>query len=136
MSKRTEAYLQNVPMKPYDLVREGLIVLVIVAVVVVVVAAVLSSPDYPTVRAEDVANRQPIAFVETSANILAGTDPDRRAWDRLRNSGGQRRRNALQHYREHSQPVQRFGVIQDRFRFFGGFPVNVELASGTLWQQP
>ena len=66
----------------------------------------------------------------------AGTDPDRRAWDRLRNSGGQRRRNALQHYREHSQPVQRFGVIQDRFRFFGGFPVNVELASGTLWQQP
>jgi hypothetical protein len=72
MSKRTEAYFRNVPLKPYDLLREGLIVFVIVAVVVVVVSAVLSSPDYPTVRAEDVANRQPIAFVETSANILAG----------------------------------------------------------------
>jgi hypothetical protein len=72
MSKRTEAYFQNVPMKPYDLVREGLVVLLVVAVVVVVVAAVLSSPDYPTIRGEDVANRQPIAFVETSANILAG----------------------------------------------------------------
>jgi hypothetical protein len=72
MSKRTEAYFQNVPKKPYDLLREGLIVFLVVAVVVVVVAAILSSPDYPTVRAEDVANRQPVAFVETSANILAG----------------------------------------------------------------
>jgi hypothetical protein len=72
MSKRTDAYFRGIPMKPYDLLREGLIVFVIVAVVVVVVSAVLSSPDYPTVRSEDVANRQPIAFLETSANILAG----------------------------------------------------------------
>ena len=72
MSKRTEAYFRNVPMKPYDLLREGLIVLLVVAAVVIVVAAILGSPDYPTVRGEDVANRQPIAFVETSANILAG----------------------------------------------------------------
>lgn len=72
MSKRTEAYFRGVPMKPYDLLKEGLIVFLVVAVVVVVVAAVRSSPDYPTVRAEDVANRQPVAFVETSANILAG----------------------------------------------------------------
>jgi len=72
MTKRTEAYFRNVPMKPYDLLAEGLIVLLVVAVVVVVLAAVLSSPDYPTVRGEDVANRQPVAFVQTSANILAG----------------------------------------------------------------
>ena len=72
MSKRTEAYFRGVPMKPYDLLKEGLIVFLVVAVVVVVVAAVRSSPDYPTVRSEDVANRQPVAFVETSANILAG----------------------------------------------------------------
>jgi hypothetical protein len=59
-------------MKPYDLLAEGLIVLLVVVVAVVVLASVFSSPDYPTVRGEDVANRQPLAFVETSANILAG----------------------------------------------------------------
>ena len=72
MSKRTDAYFRNVPMKPYDLLAEGLIVLLVVAVIAVVLAAVFGSPDYPTVRGEDVANRQPLAFVETSANILAG----------------------------------------------------------------
>jgi hypothetical protein len=72
MSKRTDAYFRNVAMKPYDLLAEGLIVLLVVAVIVVVLAAVFSSPDYPTVRGEDVANRQPVAFVQTSANILAG----------------------------------------------------------------
>jgi len=59
-------------MKPYDLLAEGLIVLLVVALVVVVLAAIFGSPDYPTVRGEDVAKRQPLAFVETSANILAG----------------------------------------------------------------
>jgi hypothetical protein len=72
MSKRTEEYLKNVPMKPYDLLREGLIVLVLATVVVVILAAVFRSPDYPTVRGEDVANLQPIAFLKTSADILAG----------------------------------------------------------------
>ena len=72
MTKRTDAYFRNVPMKPYDLLAEGLIVLLVVVVAVVVLASVFSSPDYPTVRGEDVANRQPLAFVQTSANILAG----------------------------------------------------------------
>jgi hypothetical protein len=72
MTKRTDAYFRNVPMKPYDLLAEGLIVLLVVAVIAVVLASVFGSPDYPTVRGEDVANRQPLAFVETSANILAG----------------------------------------------------------------
>jgi len=72
MSKRTDAYFRGIATKPYDLLREGLIVFLIVAVVVVVVSAVLSSPDYPTVRGEDVANRQPLAFLKTSADILAG----------------------------------------------------------------
>ncbi len=72
MSKRTDAYFRAIPMKPYDLLREGLIVLVFAIVVVVVLAAVFSSPDYPTVRGEDVANLQPVAYLQTSANILAG----------------------------------------------------------------
>ncbi|MGD0765714.1 MAG: hypothetical protein ABR978_05350 [Dehalococcoidia bacterium] len=72
MSKRTEEYLKNVPMKPYDVLREGLVVLALATVVVVVLAAIFKSPDYPTVRGEDVANLEPIAFLQTSADILAG----------------------------------------------------------------
>jgi len=59
-------------MKPYDLLREGIIVLTMAIIVVVVLAAVFGSPDYPPVRGEDVANLQPLAYLETSANILAG----------------------------------------------------------------
>ncbi len=72
MSKRTEEYFKNVPMKPYDLLREGLIELALATVIVVILAAIFRSPDYPTVRGEDVANVQPIAFLQTSADILAG----------------------------------------------------------------
>jgi hypothetical protein len=72
MSSRSDQNLKNIPMKPYDLLREGLIVLTIVIVLVVVLAAFLSSPDYPPVRAQDVAQRQPLVFLSTSANILAG----------------------------------------------------------------
>jgi hypothetical protein len=72
MSKISDPYMEGVPQKPYDLLREGTFVLIIVAVVVVILAAVFSSPDYPTVRGEDVAKLQPVAYLETSANILAG----------------------------------------------------------------
>ena len=42
MTKRTDAYFRDVPMKPYDLLAEGLIVLLVVAVIAVVLAAVFS----------------------------------------------------------------------------------------------
>jgi hypothetical protein len=72
MSRRSEAYLRGIPTKPYDLLREGLILLLFWAVVIVVLAALLGAPDYPAVRGEDVAQRQPLAFLKTSATILAG----------------------------------------------------------------
>ncbi len=72
MSLRSEANLRGIPTKPYDLIREGLIVFIVVAVIIIVLAALLGSPDYPVVRGEDVAQRQPIAYLKTSANILAG----------------------------------------------------------------
>ena len=72
MSRRSNENLRGIPMKPYDLLREGLIMFFLLAFVIVILAAFLSSPDYPTVRAEDVAKLQPLAYVETSANILAG----------------------------------------------------------------
>jgi hypothetical protein len=72
MSQRSDENLRGVPMKPYDLLREGLIVFAFLALLIIVLAAVFSSPDYPTVRGEDVAKRQPLAYLKTSAGILAG----------------------------------------------------------------
>jgi hypothetical protein len=72
MSRLSDQNLQGIPIKPYDLLREGLIVLTIVIVLVAILAAFWGSPDYPPVRAQDVAMRQPIAFLDTGANILAG----------------------------------------------------------------
>lgn len=72
MSRRSEAYLRDVPMKPYDLLREGFVVLFLLAIAITALAILFGSPDYPTVRGEDVARRQPIVYLKTSANILAG----------------------------------------------------------------
>ncbi len=72
MSERSDENLRDVPMKSYDLIKEGLIVFGVIFVLVVVLSIAFSSPDYPTVKAQDVANLQPIAFLQTSANILAG----------------------------------------------------------------
>jgi hypothetical protein len=72
MSKKTDAYLAGVPMKPYDLIREGLVVLGVVVLAVLILAIVFGSPDYPTVRAQDVATTAPLALVRTGTDILAG----------------------------------------------------------------
>jgi hypothetical protein len=72
MSPEKEAYFRKIPTKPYDLIKEGLIVLAILTAIVLILAGVLSSPDYPTLRAQDVAEKQPVAYLSTCANILAG----------------------------------------------------------------
>jgi hypothetical protein len=72
MTKRSEEYIKGIPTKPYDLLREGLIFLGVIVIVILLLASVLGSPDYPTVRGEDVAKIQPVAYLKTCANILAG----------------------------------------------------------------
>ncbi len=72
MTRRQEEYIKGIPTKPYDLLREGLIVLGVVVAIVLVLTSVLGAPDYPTVRGEDVAKQQPVVYLETCANILAG----------------------------------------------------------------
>jgi hypothetical protein len=72
MSTPSEVYLKGIPNKPYDLIKEGLIILALVVVLVVVLATIFGSPDYPTVRGEDVAKIQPINYLKTAADILAG----------------------------------------------------------------
>jgi hypothetical protein len=73
MSARSERTLGGIPTKPYDLLLEGILVLALVVVLVVVLAAVFGSPDYPTVRASDVARDQPVALERTAVGMLAGT---------------------------------------------------------------
>jgi len=72
MSQRSDENLRGIPMKPYDLLREGLLVFSIIFLITVVLALLFQAPDYPTVRGEDVARRQPLAYLKTTANILAG----------------------------------------------------------------
>ena len=59
------------PLKPYDLLREGLVVFGFVLIVVVVLSIVFKAPDYPTVNAQNVATAQPLAFLQTAAGVLA-----------------------------------------------------------------
>lgn len=72
MSKRSEENLRGIPMKPYDMVREGLIILGVVTVVVVLLAALLGTPDYPTVTGKEVATKQPLLFLQRTVSYLSG----------------------------------------------------------------
>ncbi|HUX19667.1 MAG TPA: hypothetical protein VMW69_00420 [Spirochaetia bacterium] len=72
MSRASERYQAGIPTKPYDLLREGLIVLALVTVVVIILAIILGSPDYPTVTIQEVAKKQPIAYLKLTSDYLSG----------------------------------------------------------------
>ncbi|HVO38047.1 MAG TPA: hypothetical protein VMV03_03365 [Spirochaetia bacterium] len=72
MSRASDEYLRGVPMKPYDLVREGVIALGIAAVLMIVLTVIFRSPDAPTVRGEDVARDHPLDFLKSSTDLLSG----------------------------------------------------------------
>jgi len=68
---RTRENLKGIPLKPYDLLREGAFVFAFVLVVVVILSIVFKAPDYPTITAQNVATQQPLAFLQSAAGILA-----------------------------------------------------------------
>ena len=72
MSAQSEANLKGIPTKPYDLLREGLIVFAFVAVLTIVLAAIFSSPDYPAVTIKEVAQKQPIAYLQMVTDYFSG----------------------------------------------------------------
>jgi len=72
--RRTRENLRGIPLKPYDLLREGLIVFVLAAVVALALAIFVGAPDYPTVTGENVATKQPIAYLKTTVGILLGNE--------------------------------------------------------------
>ncbi len=72
MSRQTDRYFSGIPMKSYDLLKEGLIMMMVIAAIIVVLAIIFGSPDYTPVRSQDVAARQPVAYLKTCAKALAG----------------------------------------------------------------
>ena len=65
-------YYRGIRMAPYDLVKELAIALGVSLVLILVLAAVLSSPDVPAVTIQRWAQADPVDFVTTATNELAG----------------------------------------------------------------
>ncbi len=72
MSRKTDEYFKDVPMKSYDLIKEGLIVFGVVSALIIVLAIIFSSPDYPTVTDKQIATYEPISYLKTFTDILLG----------------------------------------------------------------
>jgi len=72
MSALSDRYLHNIPMKPYDMVREGLIVLAGVATVIIVLAAVWGFPSIPPLTMKEVSTKAPIAFIQRTLSYFTG----------------------------------------------------------------
>ena len=66
------AYYRGVRMAPYDLLKELAIAMVATLAIVLVLSAVLSSPDAPSATIQSWAKAEPLDFVTTAANELAG----------------------------------------------------------------
>jgi len=74
MSRQTqEEYYKGIKTVRYDLVKELTLALVGVGIVAVVVAAFLSSPDVPPVTIATWSQNDPVDFVTTATNELAGS---------------------------------------------------------------
>lgn len=72
MSTLSDRYLRGIPMKPYDMVREGLIVLAGMASVIVVLAAVWGFPQIPPLTLKEVATQAPVAFLTRTFGYFTG----------------------------------------------------------------
>ncbi|OFC61630.1 hypothetical protein BAE30_04340 [Acidithiobacillus caldus] len=75
MSVISDKNLHGIPMKPYDMVREGLFVFGGVLVVVVVLAVFWGFPGkkYGPLTIQEVAEKAPVAFLQRTASYFSGT---------------------------------------------------------------
>ena len=72
MSELSNRYMRGIPMKPYDMVREGLIVLVGMATVILILAAVWGFPHIPPLTMKEVATKAPVAFTQRTLTYFTG----------------------------------------------------------------
>jgi hypothetical protein len=68
-----KAYYRGIRMVPYDLVKELAVAMVVTTVLVIGIAAIFSSPDVPVLTVQTWSRADPVDFVTTSTNALAGT---------------------------------------------------------------
>lgn len=73
MGETQQAYYRGVRMVRYDLVKELVLALAGVGILALLAAAVLSSPDVPPVTVAAWAQNDPVDFVTTATNELAGS---------------------------------------------------------------
>lgn len=74
MSELSDKYMRGIPMKPYDMVREGLIVFIGMATVVVILAAVWGFPHIPPLTIKEAATHAPLAFTKRTLSYFTGQD--------------------------------------------------------------
>ncbi len=72
MSKLSDKNLRGIPMKPYDMLREGLIVLTGITTVIVVLAAVWGFPKIPPLTLKEVATKAPLEFTQRTFSYFSG----------------------------------------------------------------
>ena len=73
MGATQEEYYRGVRMVPYDLVKELVLALAGVGILAVAVSAILSSPDVAPITIAAWAQSDPVDFVTTATNELAGS---------------------------------------------------------------
>jgi hypothetical protein len=61
------------PYRPYDIVKEGTIALIVIAILTVGLAVLFGSPDEHALTIKQWSAQNPVDFVQTAANELAGT---------------------------------------------------------------
>jgi hypothetical protein len=71
LSSDQAAYYQDISMKSYDLIREGLIAFVVVVLLILIFAGSMSSPDDAPLTIQRYALRNPIGFVTTATSELS-----------------------------------------------------------------
>ncbi len=72
MSNSSDKYLKDIPMVPYDLLKEGAVMFGIVAIVIIILASIFSSPQYPPVTSQQMGYAQPLATMQMTASVLIG----------------------------------------------------------------
>ena len=74
MSDLSDKYMRRIPTKPYDMVREGLVVLTGMVAVIVVLAATWGFPRIPPLTMKEVATKAPVAFTQRTLSYFIGKD--------------------------------------------------------------
>jgi hypothetical protein len=72
MSRLSDRNLRGVPMKPYDMVREGLMVLAGTTLVILLLAGFWGFPDYRPLTPREVATKEPVAFLQRTLSYFSG----------------------------------------------------------------